>query len=189
MVCCCDLTTAEDSESGAVVFLNPLVSLLDEHAYGSGSSVEVGDLQSLHHLPIPPYIHVCVHYIHTHTHTHTYKYIHTYIRDDNNVWCRVQKHKTTWRSKSGTHVALDEQKVQCHVYCMAPNSDFLHFFMSCPRASKLGLQKFSSAKCWLIRNPPWSAKTASATCWKLPIHRSYILQILALYWPTYHVHL
>ena len=63
MMCCRGLTTAEDSKSGAVVFLNPLISLLDEHAYGSGSSVEVGDLQSLHHLPVPPYIHTCT-YIH-----------------------------------------------------------------------------------------------------------------------------
>ena len=52
--CYCSLTTTKDPKSGAVVFLNPLISLLDEHAYGSRSSVEVSDLQSLHHLPVPP---------------------------------------------------------------------------------------------------------------------------------------
>ena len=49
------LTAAQDSERGPVVFLDPLVSLPDEHADGGGCRVEMGDLQSLYHLPVPPW--------------------------------------------------------------------------------------------------------------------------------------
>ena len=49
------LTTAEDSERGSVVLLDPFVPLLDEHTDGSGCRVEMSDLQSLHHLPVPPW--------------------------------------------------------------------------------------------------------------------------------------
>ena len=47
------VTTAKDPECGAVILLDPLISFLDEHAYGSRCCIEVSDLQSLHHLPVP----------------------------------------------------------------------------------------------------------------------------------------
>ena len=47
-------TTAEYPERRSVVFLDPLISLPDQHPDGGRGRVEVCDLQSLHHLPVPP---------------------------------------------------------------------------------------------------------------------------------------
>lgn len=47
-------TRAKSFEGGAVVFVHPLVSVLEQQADGRGSPIKLVYLQSLNHLPVPP---------------------------------------------------------------------------------------------------------------------------------------
>lgn len=46
-------TRAKSFEGGAVVFVHPLVSVLEQQAYRCGSPVKLVYLKSLNHLPVP----------------------------------------------------------------------------------------------------------------------------------------